>query len=74
MFGHCCSPKSGVFAHTSWVWWEEERSLPPQLGHRTFALEQGARWSHSATQRELEMGSLLLLPAAGNEGSVSPRG
>lgn len=42
MYSHCCSPKSGVFAHTGWVWWEEERSLlPPPLGHRTFALEGG---------------------------------
>lgn len=43
MVRHCGSPRSRVFARTSWVWREEEGSLlPPLLCHCTSAIRRGA--------------------------------
>lgn len=63
-----------MVAHTSWVWQEEERPLLPQpLCYCTFSKEVGGAVVPHSIPVELEMGSLLLLPAAASGGSWYPR-
>lgn len=53
-----------MFAHTSWVWWEEEGSLlPPLLCHCTFAI----RWGRAELLHGIPVG-------AGDEQPAAPAG